>query len=372
MQLILEGAASRVQEEQERIESILFALGQGLFGLDATGCVQFLNSAGERMLGWPEAQLQGIPLHDLLHPVETRASPCTEETCPLKGVVLHADSRRVEHDTFLRRDGAVLPVSYTCTPVLRSGVQIGALICFDDMTERLAASRAMDEYARQVNAQNEQLLGYCQELTETQQLLERQAEELRHKNAQILEANLLLKGLATTDCMTGLANHRAFQEEIRAVWQSRRKKSGDRFVSLMLVDVDSFKAYNDSFGHPAGDEVLKTVGRLLRENMRESDMVARYGGEEFVIIAWKMEHGDALRSADRVRQIIEQFPFPNRKVTVSIGVATHDNRRAAQEIERNYYGTPGDLIKAADDALYQAKRSGRNCVAAAALPRLAA
>ena len=372
MQEILQGAASRVIEEQERTDTILSALGQGLFGLDGCGCVQFLNPACERMMGWSENQLQGIPLHDLLHPAQHRATPCTEETCPLQRVLSQAVSQRIDNDMFHGRNGAPLPVSYFCTPVYRSGVQIGALICFDDITERLAAAQALDEYARQVKAQNEQLFSYCEELTETQKRLELQAEELTEKNAQILETNLLLKGLATTDGMTGLANHRAFQEAIRTVWYAGRKQSGARLVSLMLLDVDAFKAYNDSYGHPAGDEVLKILAMLLRQNMRDSDLIARYGGEEFVIIVWDADHDATLRLSTRLCQIVEQYPFENRKITVSIGIATQDVRDSTPATRQNVYKTPDELIKAADEALYEAKRSGRNRVCIAKQPALAA
>ena len=369
MREILQGAASRVMEEQERTETILSALGQGLFGLDGCGCIQFLNPACERMLGWSEEQLQGIPLHDLLHPPQHRSVPCTDRSCPLLGVLSHAAAQRVEQDTFHTIDGAEIPVSYFCTPVYRSEVQIGALVCFDDISERLAAAQALDEYARKVQAQNEQLFTYCEELTATQRRLEQQAQELTEKNAQILETNLLLKALATTDGMTGLANHRAFQETIRTVWHAGRNQSAVQLISLMLVDVDAFKQYNDSFGHPAGDEVLKILARLLRENMRETDLVARYGGEEFVIIAWDADSEAMLKLANRLCQIVEQYPFKNRTITISIGVATQDARDCSPVPLRNLYKTPDDLIKAADEALYEAKRSGRNrvCVAPPAL-----
>ncbi len=365
---IVQGAACRVLEEQERTEAILSALGQGLFGLDACGCVQFINPACERMMGWAEDRLQGIIVHDLLHPPQQRHTPCSPDTCPLLQVLTHAVARRVDQDTFYRHDGSSVAVSYFCTPVYRSGEPIGALICFDDITERLAAAQALDEYARQAKAQNEQLFTYCDELTAIQRRLEQQAEELIEKNAQILEANLALQDLATTDGMTGLANHKAFQDTLRTVWGAGRAQSRVQLVSLLMVDVDKFKSYNDSFGHPAGDEVLKTVARLLRENMRDTDLVARYGGEEFVVVAWDAEIEDARRFAARICKIIEGYPFANRQVTVSIGIAVQDARNRSQSATSACYCTPDALIRAADQALYEAKRAGRNRVCAA--PRL--
>ncbi len=366
MHSIVEGAATRLQEEQERTEAILSALGQGLFGLDRSGCVQFLNPACERMTGWTMQQLQGIPLHDLLHPPQRRTAQCTEDTCSLLHVLKHSVPRRVEQDRFQRQDGSFLPVSYFCTPVHRAGMPSGALICFDDITERLNAARALDEYSCQVKAQNEQLYSYCEELTATQKRLEQQAAELTEKNARILEANLFLKGLATTDGMTGLANHRAFQEALRTAWNAGRNQKQVLPLSLMFVDVDCFKAYNDVFGHPAGDEVLQIVARLLHENVRPSDLVARYGGEEFVVVAWDSDFKTTLRLAKRLCVVVERYSFANRKITISIGVATQNTQSHAGEQFPLYYETPDDLIKAADEALYEAKRTGRNRVCGAA------
>jgi len=320
-------------------------------------------------MGWTSQQFQGIPLHDLLHPPLRGTTRCTEDTCPLLYVLKYSVPRRVEQDRFQRQDGRFLPVSYFCTPVHRAGVPSGALICFDDITERLNAAQALDEYSRQVKAQNEQLFSYCAELTATQKRLEQQATELTEKNAQVLDANLFLKGLATTDGMTGLANHRAFQEALRTIWNAGRSQARVQLISLMFVDVDCFKAYNDSFGHPAGDEVLQIVARLLCENARASDLVARYGGEEFVVVTWDSDFEATMRLATRICGIVERYPFANRKITISIGIATQDDRDHAAERSHVFYQTPDDLIKAADEALYEAKRTGRNRVCGAPGPQ---
>jgi len=365
LQQIVKGAATRVMEEQERTVEILSALGQGLFELDGSGCVQFLNAACERKTGWSMSKLHGVQLHDLLHPPHHRTQPCTPESCALLNVQIHDSPRRVEHDIFYRQDGSPIPVAYFCTPIHRGGRQIGSVICFDDISERLAAAQVLDDYARRVKRQNEQLYSYCEELTLSKRQLEQQAEELRMKNAQILEANHFLMDLATTDGMTGIANHRAFQEAIRTVWNAGRQQSGAQLVSIMMVDVDNFKSYNDAFGHPAGDAVLKSVANLMRTHVRESDLVARYGGEEFIVLAWDADHSSALRSAQRLCRTVAEHDFAGSSVTISIGVATRDTRGVGDSSIANVYETPDDLIKAADDALYDAKRSGRNCVRSA-------
>ncbi len=121
-------------------------------------------------------------------------------------------------------------------------------------------------------------------------------------------------------------------------------------VSLLLVDVDRFKEYNDSFGHQAGDNALQKVAKLLHSVARSGDFVARFGGEEFSIILPATGHEDAYSVAERMRKAVSSTSFAHRVITVSIGVST--------------FGTTvqdeSSLIMAADKALYRAKREGRN------------
>ena len=123
-------------------------------------------------------------------------------------------------------------------------------------------------------------------------------------------------------------------------------------MSLMMLDVDDFKSYNDTFGHPAGDTALKIVANVLQDVLRGADVAARYGGEEFAILLPQTTSSEAAAIAERLRQRIEHAEFPKRKITVSIGIAS-----CSSEIE-----TPEDIIAAADHALYEAKNHGRNNV----------
>jgi diguanylate cyclase (GGDEF)-like protein len=119
-------------------------------------------------------------------------------------------------------------------------------------------------------------------------------------------------------------------------------------MSLLMVDVDEFKSYNDMFGHPAGDIALKIVANALQDILRGDDIAARYGGEEFAILLPQTAGMEAAAIAERLRQRVEHTEFPKRRVTVSIGIASCSN-----EIE-----TPADIISAADHALYEAKNHG--------------
>lgn len=166
-------------------------------------------------------------------------------------------------------------------------------------------------------------------------------------NRFLQQAYRELEALATTDSMTGLYNHRVFQERLREELQLAQLAGAQ--VALILLDVDRFKQYNDSFGHPAGDQALKIVAQILRENVREGDLAARYGGEEFAAILPNTDGAAAVRLAERIRQACETTEFPHRDVTLSIGVAVGGDDAS-------------HMIEQADQALYVAKHGGRNRV----------
>ncbi|BDI33309.1 hypothetical protein CCAX7_53600 [Capsulimonas corticalis] len=172
--------------------------------------------------------------------------------------------------------------------------------------------------------------------------------DLRSAYRELEEKNRRLQSLATTDGMTGLSNHRDFQERLR-VELSEAERHGAS-LSVMLLDVDHFKLYNDSFGHPAGDEVLRTMATVLRDSIRDGDLAARYGGEEFALLLPGADAEQARATAERVRSAVSAHQFPNRQITVSIGVT--DIQIAGTD--------PEALIASADTALYAAKHTGRN------------
>jgi len=166
-------------------------------------------------------------------------------------------------------------------------------------------------------------------------------ETLRKKNEE-------LERLSTTDSLTGLDNHRELMQ--RLDHEEARCKRDRRSFSVLVGDVDHFKQYNDAFGHPAGDEVLKAISEIMREAARPVDCVARYGGEEFVVMMPDTGPADALELAEHIRARVAAKKFTGRKMTLSIGVATFPEDADAAE----------GLISVADEALYQAKREGRD------------
>jgi len=197
-----------------------------------------------------------------------------------------------------------------------------------------------------------------QRLLETNRIVEERTCELEKANQQLQLVNAKLERLSSMDGLTGVANRRRFDEVLDAEW--RRAYRNDRPISAMLVDVDFFKHLNDTYGHQYGDDCLRKIAKALAKGLRRaSDLIARYGGEEFAVILPETNADHALRHADRLRTSIEDLRLSHKAsvvsscVTVSIGVATLRPREVEQ---------PDLLIQAADLALYQAKRSGRNRV----------
>jgi diguanylate cyclase (GGDEF)-like protein len=161
-----------------------------------------------------------------------------------------------------------------------------------------------------------------------------------------------LKEMATTDGLTGLLNHRVFQEELE-----KKLKSAERFghsLSVIITDLDKFKSVNDTYGHPVGDVVLKGFAAVLGSAMRETDLVARYGGEEFAIICEQTDAPGALLLADRIREEMAARVFQAEigqfQVTCSLGIATFPTHAKDKQA----------LVESADQALYAAKEKGRN------------
>jgi diguanylate cyclase (GGDEF)-like protein len=200
--------------------------------------------------------------------------------------------------------------------------------------------------------------------TDLKRAVDERTEELAAKNDELREANERLEKLAITDGLTGLINHRHFHELLER--EIARQKRSKKPFAVVMADVDHFKTYNDTHGHPAGDDVLKEVARLLSENVRETDVVGRYGGEEFILLLLETSVSDAHQRADALRELIATYPFAHRRaqplgrLSVSMGVAVWpDDGVEAQA-----------LVSAADVALYQSKRSGRDRVTSAATIKL--
>ncbi|PZA06541.1 MULTISPECIES: sensor domain-containing diguanylate cyclase [unclassified Meiothermus] len=232
---------------------------------------------------------------------------------------------------------------YAGAPLLTSSGEALGTVCVIDSRPRQIGDeeqKALAALARQVTAQLE---------------LRREIRDRQRYQELLEEANARLKHLAERDELTGLYNRRVLMARFREEFH-RALRYGQP-LSLLMIDVDGFKEYNDTYGHPAGDEVLKQVARRIQSRLRAGDLLARYGGEEFALLLPNTPSQGAMALAERLRQEVEQASWPSRPVTISVGVATQS--AAAEE--------PHTLLAAADEALYQAKRLGKNRVVQAQL-----
>lgn len=297
----LESLNAQLQEQNERVVrsesnylSLLNDKTDAVFVVDRGGSVRFVNPAGEELLSKSASELQNAPFPYDFAPSANRE---IEIAPAVPG-----------HD----EDGLIAEMHAVAS--VWEGEDVW-LVTLRDITARKRSERRIEE----------------------------QQEALR-------EANARLEALATLDGLTGIYNHRAAKERLAAEW-GRAHRYGPP-LSVLMLDVDKFKQYNDSFGHPAGDEVLKRVAALLREKARESDTVARYGGEEFIVILPNTGNDAAIVFAERLRVALEAEPWPLRAVTASFGASTLNKD----------FESSDDLIAAADRALYHSKESGRNRV----------
>jgi diguanylate cyclase (GGDEF)-like protein len=183
--------------------------------------------------------------------------------------------------------------------------------------------------------------------------LRQSRQELDAVNEMLRERNEELERLSASDSLTGLSNRRVLTQRLSE--ELLRSQRQNHTFSVLMLDVDHFKKYNDAHGHPAGDEVLKRVANILRTSTRAGDCTARYGGEEFAVLLSGKEGDAAVQLAERIRQRVEAEEFPVGKITISAGIAEFPHHGHTAEA----------VISSADEALYEAKREGRNRVVCA-------
>lgn len=230
-------------------------------------------------------------------------------------------------------------IDIVCACPLASGCGVsGTLAAFYQPGSRVAKSDL--DLIQTISSQVSSALSYALAIEQTSQLLDGLAGENRELSQQ-----------ATRDGLTGLANHRTLQQVLSDLCASHTPQH-PRVFSLVMIDVDHFKMYNDMHGHPEGDAALAQVARVLSSGLRQNDLAARYGGEEFALVLRGTSKSDAEAIADRLRRDVADQPCPRGPLTISLGVAEFPTDGA----------NPGEIIDRADKALYHAKVTGRNRV----------
>ena len=287
--------------------------------VDQNGAIRLINREAERMFGYRHDELLDRPV-ELLVPMDEQEGHARQRESFLSSPQARPMGRRRDLSA-RRRDGSVFPVEVGLSPVRTNGgwLVVGAII---DLSERKRVEQHMAEQSNQLARQNERL-----------------AE------------------LAVTDGLTGLRNRRAFIEQLMVQIELAVRHA--RSLSMLILDVDHFKVYNDEYGHLAGDDILRQVSRILGEVARRSDFVARIGGEEFGIILPETDRVGATALGERFRVAIEESTWPNRVITASVGATTVD---FAHPVPRPHAPGVSQILTEADRALYHSKQAGRNRV----------
>lgn len=324
----LEAANQRIEAAARRFEELFQGLPVACFGYDPSGAIFEWNRACEELFDGGVADFFMQNMFTLLAP--------NREDDKLREVVERVFTGESTHLMEWPRVSANGNVRYLLCSTFpihgqNNNVSGGIFSCVEITAQK--------EYERRIEEQLDRINEY--------------SAEIEQRRWELEEANARLESLASTDGLTGLNNHRSFQEALRR--ELKRSRREGTSLSLIMLDVDHFKAYNDSFGHPAGDAVLQDVAKLLVECARETDLVARYGGEEFVVVLPCTGMVGAEHVAERIRSAIEKYRWPKRSVTVSLGVAVLNEN----------IDTAAELLQRADEALYQSKRQGRNQVTCA-------
>lgn len=308
-----------------RFEDLFQNLPVPCFTFDRDGLVQEWNRSAEDLFGIAAYVTYQRPVYEALQGQDNH--PWRRQTVrkALRGNVVEPFEWR-----YRRVDGADLCLVCSIFPLFGpSGETLGAICANVDITFRKRAERRIAEQMQEINI-------FARNL----ELQKRQLETL----------NKRLEQLAITDGLTGIRNFRSFHEELSDAMAT--SKLTGMPISLIIIDVDHFKRFNDSFGHLAGDEVLKEVATVLTEASGKGTTVARYGGEEFAVLLRGTTKSHSMKVAERIRRKVETWHWPERPITVSLGVAS----------SKGESGPMQRLIALADAALYHSKQTGRNRV----------
>jgi len=326
-----------LEKEIPSVSLIIEAIQDPFFILNAQGAILLSNAKGMELFRASWEELKETALSRWVAPgdrnrVQRELERMEEEKeIRLRIHILHGSQGEIPADFFGMMRGEV------CFVTLRD--LRGPMRTEEDWDrtkkEFLEKARERDQYARELQVMRDL---YKEKLKEIRDIKER------------------IEVLSYTDELTGICNRRFFIHVLTL--EVERQKRYLCPLSLLMIDIDYFKHYNDANGHLAGDQVLKAISSLIEGAVRQTDVVARYGGEEFSAILINAGREEAIEIAERVRKSVADSPFPNDraqpngKLTVSLGVATFSPIMT----------TPDAFIREADNALYRAKRAGRNRV----------
>jgi diguanylate cyclase (GGDEF)-like protein/PAS domain S-box-containing protein len=305
-------AEEALRESEQRLQAIFDNAAVGIGLTDNAGQSIIINARGAQQLGYTHEELARLSSMEMTHP-DDQAETAERMQQLLRGEI---QGYRIEKRYF-RKDGSIFWADLSVSAV------------YDD------------------DGQIAYLLGIVVDITERKQL-----------EQQLHQANVLLQEQAIRDSLTRLYNRRYLDEALPREFQRAERHS--QSIGIIMIDVDHFKRFNDTYGHDAGDALLRAVGVFLQHHTRSEDIVCRYGGEEFTVVLPGASHEDASQRAEELRAGIQALVVTHqgqkmKGITASFGIAIFPAHGTTAEA----------LVSAADQALYQAKYNGRNQVAVA-------
>lgn len=314
----LESVVATSQKTEERLRLVIDSFPAAMIMVNVSGDISHINRAAETLFGYPPGDMVGKSIDTLVpdakqvdHSILRKTFFKNPSARPMNGRELLAR----------KKNGDVFPVEVGLNSIVTTEGII-ALCSVVDLTDRKKFE--------------ESILNRTEMLEETNELLYREA---------------------TTDSLTNIANRRSLYSQLDTFLLLSRRNGQP--VSILIADIDNFKKYNDTFGHPAGDRALKLVAQKLSETNRNADFVARYGGEEFAVLLPDTDQSGALKAAEKLRKSIEDISEFEQKITMSFGAATviakGDELLVLEQFRDNF-------IKQADEAMYHSKGNGRNWV----------
>lgn len=313
-------AERALRESNKKMDSLLQSLAEGAYGVDNEGNCTFVNNSFLRILGYEtEDELVGKHIHELIHHSHADGTHYPASECRIYAAYRNNVEDHCADEVFWHKSGYAIQVEYWSQPIVVDGVVIGAIATFFDITER-----------------------------------KKMEQQIRH--------------LALHDVLTNLPNRRLLIERISQAQLSSKRSL--QYCALMFMDLDNFKPLNDAHGHEAGDKLLIEVANRLLKSVREIDTVARIGGDEFVVMLTELDTDESLsrqqakKVSEKIRSALAEPYFINvtnddgvntvveHYCTASIGVVLFKGTAPSKE----------EVIKFADDGMYQAKNAGRNKV----------
>jgi len=293
---------------EQRLKTITDTLGEGIYLVDPHGCLVFANPEAEHLLGYREEEMRGKQIFNTIHSRQEDGTIHPHVDTRFASAIRHGHAYQDDNCVFSCQSGRLMPVSVTCRPVLFDDTLQGLVIAFRDITEQKK---------------------YQQSLLTINELLEKQA---------------------SIDSLTGIYNRMKFLKLLTVeITKAQRYKSP---LTVIMLDVDNFKNVNDDFGHHSGDLVLRALAKVIGNSIRTSDIFARWGGEEFLVVTPNIDLNQGLQVAEKLREQLSETTFAiPRPVTASFGVSQY--REGDSDTS---------MIHRADEALYRAKKNGRNRV----------